>query len=239
VSALHRAVALAQVDDMAVHVAQDLELDVPRAREVLLDVHVAVAEGAQRLGARELERPREVVHVLGDAHALATAAGGRLDDHGKADLLRELERLVRVLHGARRPRHDRHAHRRHRLARGGLVAHHADLLRRGADERDVGRGAGFRELRVLGQEAVARVDRVGAGDLGGRDDARDAQVRVARRRGADAHVVVGEAHVQGLAVRLGVDGDGLDAQLAARADDAQGDLAAVGDEDFLEHGRGS
>ena len=31
-------------------------------------------------------------------------------------------------------------------------------------------------------------------------------------------------------------GDGLDAQLAAGAQDAQRDLAAVGDEDLLEHG---
>ena len=63
VAALHRAVALAQVDDVAVRVAQDLELDVARAREVLLDVDLAVAERRQRLGARELERARELVGV--------------------------------------------------------------------------------------------------------------------------------------------------------------------------------
>jgi hypothetical protein len=39
------------------------------------------------------------------------------------------------------------------------------------------------------------VDRVSAGDLGGRDDSRDLEVRIARRWGADAHVVVGEADV--------------------------------------------
>ena len=52
------------------------------------------------------------------------------------------------------------------------------------------------ELGVLGEEAVARVDRVRAGDLGRRDDARDVQVAVARRRRADADVLVGEADVQ-------------------------------------------
>ena len=54
--------------------------------------------------------------------------------------------------------------------------------------------------------------------------------------GPDADVVVGEAHVQRLAVGLGVHGDRLDAELAAGADDAQRDLAAIGDQDFLEHG---
>ena len=84
------------------------------------------------------------------------------------------------------------------------------------------------------------MNRVGAGDLGGRDEARNVEVGLARRRRPDADVVVGEAHVQRFAVGLGVDGDRLHAELAARADDAQRDLAAVRDEDFLEHaGRGS
>ena len=62
-------------------------------------------------------------------------------------------------------------------------------------------------------------------------------LRYESRAGArtDADVVVGEAHVQRLAVGLGVDGDGLDAELAAGANDAQRDLAAIGDQDFLEH----
>ena len=95
------------------------------------------------------------------------------------------------------------------------------------------------ELRVLGEEAVARMNRVGAGDLGGGDDARNLEVRVARGRRADADIVIREAHVQRFAVGFGVDGHGLDAELAARADDAQRDLAAVRDQDFLEHAAGA
>ena len=79
------------------------------------------------------------------------------------------------------------------------------------------------------------MNRVGAGDLGGAEDRRHAQVAVGAARRTDADVLVGEPHVQRVLVRLGVDGDGLDAQLAAGADDAQRDLSAVGDQDFLEH----
>ncbi len=61
------------------------------------------------------------------------------------------------------------------------------------------------------------------------------EVGLAARRRADAHVVVGEADVQRLAVGLAVDRDRLHAELAAGPDDPQGDLAAVGDEDLLEH----
>ena len=79
------------------------------------------------------------------------------------------------------------------------------------------------------------MDRVGPGDLGGGDEIRDLEVGDAAGRRADAHVVVGEADVQRLPVGLAVDGDGLDAQFAAGADDPQGDLAAVRDQDLLEH----
>ena len=90
------------------------------------------------------------------------------------------------------------------------------------------------ERRVLGEEAVAGMDRVGAGDLGGADDRGDVKVAPGGGRGPDADRLVGEAHVQRARVGLGVHGDGRDAELAARADDAQRDLAAVRDEDLLE-----
>jgi hypothetical protein len=45
VAPLERAVALAQMDRVALAVAEDLDLDVPRRGEVLLDVDLVVAEG--------------------------------------------------------------------------------------------------------------------------------------------------------------------------------------------------
>src|SRR5688572_1154609 len=79
------------------------------------------------------------------------------------------------------------------------------------------------------------MNRVGAGDLSRGDDAGDAEVTLFGRGGADADVVIGIADVKGIAVGLGMHGDGLDAHLLAGRDDAKGDLAAIGDEDFREH----
>ena len=53
----------------------------------------------------------------------------------------------------------------------------------------------------------------------------------------DAHRLVGLLNVQGVPLGLGIDGDGLDPHAPRRLDHPTGDLAAVGDEDFLEHGR--
>jgi hypothetical protein len=80
------------------------------------------------------------------------------------------------------------------------------------------------------------MDRVGAGDLRRGDDVGNPEVGLAAGGRADTHVVVGKADVQRLAVRLTVDGDGLDAQLATRPDDPQRDLTAVGDQHLLKHG---
>ena len=92
------------------------------------------------------------------------------------------------------------------------------------------------EVRVLGEEAVARVDRVGAGLLGDADDLRDIQVgadRVARL--ADLVGLVGLQAVQRIAVLVGEDGDGAGAQFICRPERADGDFTAVGHEDLLEH----
>jgi hypothetical protein len=44
-------------------------------------------------------------------------------------------------------------------------------------------------------------------------------------------------HVERLHVGLRVDGESLDSKLAAGADNAKGDFAAIGNEDLLDHGR--
>src|SRR5262249_24101298 len=104
-----------------------------------------------------------------------------------------------------------------------------------ADPLEAALGDDLGEVRVLGEEAVARVDGVGARDLGGADDGRHVEVARARRGGADADLLVGEADVQRVGVGRRVDGHRLDAELAARSNHAERDLAAVRYEYFFVH----
>ena len=116
-----------------------------------------------------------------------------------------------------------------------LVAELVEDLRPRADERDPGLGTGPGERGVLGQEAVAGVDGIDPDVLGQLDDAGDVEVRADRLAGlADPIGLVGLEAVQGEAVLVGVDRDGADAEFVGRAEDADGDLAAVGDEQLLE-----
>src|SRR5262249_36611259 len=103
------------------------------------------------------------------------------------------------------------------------------------DERQVVGADDLGEPFVLRQEAVARVDRVAAGDDRGADHGRRREVRAPGVGGPDADRLVGELDRQGLAIGLAVGDDRLDAEGPAGAEDAEGDLATVGDEDLSEH----
>jgi hypothetical protein len=125
---------------------------------------------------------------------------------------------------------------RARQALGGvLVAQLADDLGRRPDEGEAAGGHHLHELGVLGQEAVARMDGVGVRDLRRGDDAVDVQVAAARRRRPDAHGLVRQRHVARVAVGLGIHHHDLAAERATRAQHAQRDLSAVGDQDAAEH----
>src|SRR3712207_3451569 len=107
--------------------------------------------------------------------------------------------------------------------------------RRRADEGQPLRGADLGEVRVLGQEAVAGVDRVGAGPQGRLHDVGHVQVAAPRRGRPDVHGLVRQVDDGGVPVGGRVDGDDLDAELAAGTGHPHGDLAAVGDEHAADH----
>ena len=93
VPALQRAVALPEVDDVAVVVRHDLHLDVPAEFDVLLDVDRGVLEGVLGFGLRLPQAGLEGDVVVGHAHPAPAAAGGGLDDDGVPDLVGDPQRL--------------------------------------------------------------------------------------------------------------------------------------------------
>ena len=79
------------------------------------------------------------------------------------------------------------------------------------------------------------MDRLGVGDLRSTDDGRNIQVAFPGRRRTDADGFVSQPDMLEVAVRLGVDGDGLDAEFAAGTQNTQGDFAPIGNQDFTDH----
>ena len=230
-SPLDRAVAFAEMDDVAVRVREDLHLDVPRIDDELLDVHVGIREVRLALPARGLERALRIVRTGDLLHPLAAAARGRLDQQRIPDRLTEREQLLDRSDRLRRAGDDRHAGRLHRRARAGLLAHQLDRLGRGPDPHEARVEDGSREAGVLGEEAVAGVDCLCAGPQRRLDE------RVRLEVALHEEGLVRVVDVERPPVGLRVHGDGPRAELPQRPEDADGDLTAVGDQDLVEHQR--
>ncbi len=240
VAALKRAVALAEVDHVAVRVREHLDLDVTRVGQVALEVHGRVGEELLALAGGALEGGLELVIRQRDPEALAAAAARGLDRDRVADrLLDHPAGVVDGLDRLGRPRDDRDAGIAHQLARAGLGAHRLDRRRGRPDEHRAAVLERLREARVLGQEAVSRVHGLGAGALDRVEQLVDREIALARRAGTEQVGLVGALDVQRVAVELGVDRDGGDPELLAGTNDSDRDLAAVGDQDLREHAAGT
>ena len=230
---LQRAFALAQGQGLLA-VGQDLHLDMARTLHQPLGVHAVQAEGGARLALAAGVGILHLGQAAHRAHAAPAAAGHGLEHHAGAALrLEEVARLGKRQRAAAAG-HDGHAVLPGQLARARLVAKQRQLRGRGADEAQAGIGYGLGKVGALAQETIAGVDGVAAVRACDGDQPRAVQVSgraaAGQRRGG-----FGGMHMRGVRIVLGKDGQAGDAQLVQRAGDADGDLAAVGDQDFLEH----
>src|SRR6266508_3282378 len=234
VATLDRAVALAQVDEVPVPVSEHLHLDVAGILDELLHVDGGVREVRLSLAASGGEGTPGFLGPRNDLEAFAAATGRRLDRNRPAEFVAEPDDLVGRFDGLGRSWDDRDAGARHALARGDLRAHQLDRFRRRSDPDEpraldrAGKG------RVLGEEAVARVNRFGTCPLGDGEDPLLVEITLCREARADQKRLVGRRGVQRAAVGFGVDRHGSDLELAQGAEDPNGDLAAVRDHDLPE-----
>src|SRR3990167_571117 len=222
VAALHGAIALAQVDSILVLVRQDLDFNVARVLEKLLHIHRRVAKGSPSFGLGHGHGVDQCSFGVHHTHATAAAAASRLDDDRVADRLGyafDQHRIVRQL--ALGTGYAGDASTDHGLLGRHLVTHDADGLGRGADELEATFFDALGKVGVFTQKAVAGVNRFRIGHLGRRNNGRHIEVALRRWSRANADGLFSQLDVFGFAVRLGIDHDGLDAQLATGALDPQ------------------
>src|SRR5579864_8678847 len=84
--ALHRAITLVKMQDVAVAVAKDLHFHVARAADVFFEEHRIIAECGACLTTRFFEALRKLTGFLDHAHAPAAAAESSFYDEREADL---------------------------------------------------------------------------------------------------------------------------------------------------------
>ena len=202
-----------------------------------LDVHAVDAEGRLRLRHAARVRLGQVLGAQHGAHATSTAAADRLD-HDAGTVLRLLgEEGLRLgqRDGAGAAGHHGHVALLRQRACTRLVAEERQLLGRGADEDQPRVGTSLCEVGAFRKEAVARVHRIAGLRLRHGDECRNVEIgRGAGRVERDGRV--GQLHMQCLRVVARMHCHAGDSGVLQGAHQAHGDFAAVGDEDFTEHG---
>ena len=235
VAALQRAVALEQMHDIAVSVAEHLNFDVARRENIFLDQHAVVAKSRCGLAPAAFQRAVEVRLGIDPAHALAATTGHCLDQHGIADhgsLAAQARRRLVIPHIAGR---DWHTGRDHPLLGRILKAHRTDRGGRGTDPDKTRRNHRLGEFGVLRQEAIARMDRLRPRLPRCREDALLAQIAVPWQGGSNEHRTVRLAHEGLRGIGVGMDRDRADTEPPRGAYNPARDLATVRDEQTAEH----
>ena len=228
VAALHRAVAFPEMADVAGAVADHLHLDMAGCGQQLLDIEIAIAEGLARFRTAAREGLVDLLQVLDGPHAAAAAAGNGLEHHGAMRGGKAPRLLQR-----RRPAGSRHHRNGGALGQApgaDLVAEQRQRVAGRTDEDQACRRAACREIRVLTEETVARMDRGSARFTGSGQDRILVEIggRPLPRQRAR---LIDITRVQRCRVVGSVDADRAKAKLARRPGDADGDFASVGDQD--------
>ena len=93
VAALQRAIAVAEMNGLAVAVAQNLDFDMARLFEIFFKIDRVVAKGRLGLGPRRFERRGKLLRGAGNFHAAPAAAGRCLYENRETERPRDGQRL--------------------------------------------------------------------------------------------------------------------------------------------------
>ena len=238
---LERAVPFVQMHHIAILVAQDLHLDVFGVHQVLLHENVIVSESFACLGLYQIEVDPYFLYGVAAAHTPPTAAGGSFQNDGESEFHGQTLCLFPAFQRFRGAGSGGDTAGQCNLLCRQFVAHHVQNLGRGADELNAGLFTGTGKIAVFAQKTIAGVNGIGSVQFGKLNDSGNIQVGTQRafifpnQIGFVRRSPEGAVHIL-----VGINSDGLQAQIMACAENPHGNLAAVCYQYFLKrfaHGK--
>ncbi len=215
--ALQRAIAFAEMNGLAVSVAQNLDFDMARLFKKFFEIDRIIAESGLGLGPRRFDRGGKIMRRARDFHAASAAARRRLYKNRKTQRPGDDRRLLIAGDRAGRARHAGNTKPDCRRFGLDLIAHEPDMLRFRPHESDVMILENLREPRILRKKPIARMQGFGAGDFAGRKKRWNVQIGIAGRRRPDAHQFIGELHMHRIGVSRRMNRHGRDAKFLGGA----------------------
>ncbi len=120
VAALHGALALAERDDAAVRVSENLNFDVAGFFQVFFEIQARIAEGVHGFGRSVAPSGRKFGIVGHETHPFSATARDGFEQNGIAHVLRERRRVFWILDGIDRAGNGGHVGAACELAAGGF-----------------------------------------------------------------------------------------------------------------------
>ena len=219
------------MNNVAVCIGQDLHLNVQGAFDQLLQIDLVIAKGGACFRASSVNLRGELGLRFQDAHATSAAAPACLQHQRETDEAGKLHRLRQMLRERSCRRHDGDVDRLRQLACLDLVAEKPKSFGGGADKSEARACAGFGKFGVLGQETITGMDRICPGAQCRSNDILDIKIGLNGRFAlTDEVAFISLKSVQREAILGRINADRPNAQLACGTEDANCDLAAIGNE---------
>ena len=159
VAALNTALALPQVNDVALPIRGNLDLDVMAALDQSLQIQTTVAKRGLRFQLGQRKHSRQLVGVVGYAHTAAAAAGDGLEHHRVTEVFgRRLERRFNSDQHLLGTRDDWNPGCFHQIARAYFVAKGTNGSWLWSDKSNAHFIAYFRQIGIFGQKPIARMN---------------------------------------------------------------------------------
>ena len=209
----------------------------PGAGDEFFNKDPVIAKRALGLGAHGGEAFLDILTVPGHADTLAAAASAGLDHDRIANFFGNLHGVGGIGNLANMARHAGHIGRSRELLAFNLVAHGRDGGGIGADKDNTLILTALGKFGLFRQEAKAGVNGLRPRLLTGGNNLVGNQIGFGRRGRTDKYGLIGHFHGQATGIGFGIDHHRLDAHAPGRLDNANGDFAAIGDQDFGKHKR--
>src|SRR4029077_3501296 len=164
---LDAAFPLAQMDDLAMLIAEHLKLDVSRMLQKPLCIYVWISKGLLRFAARRLIGRKQLALVAHYAHAAPAAAGYGFEDQRVADSRRLLAQLLFPFDDSVASGDGWKARSFHFPPRTVFLSHHFDDFGGRTNEGNLGSFAHLGKVGVLREKTIAGVNSVHVGDFRG------------------------------------------------------------------------
>ena len=229
--ALQRTFPFAQVNQIAVMIADDLDLNMPRLLNHLLDINFARLEGPLRFARSIADSRFQFALRIHAPHPLAAAARGGLQQHRITNFPRQLARMLQIRGRLFAARHHRNIHLLRQSSCRGLRAQPPDGIGRRSNKHDPRSLARRRKLAILAQKSVAGMDRLGA--VLPRRIQNPLNVQIAFH----AFRLVRQPDMQRGAIDIRKNRDTRNIQLPQRPNHAHRNLSPIGNQHLPKHAR--